>query len=290
MDPYPSSCSTLQSRPANVWHLIKSFWQTEQRFSAYLFFSIVMVMTVSLVTLNVFYNYWYNYFYDVLQSYGQQGVVRVLMVCFVLMCFYLVLAIYRSTTRFLAPRWRRWLTAVCMGRLLQQRGHCEKEVVGSLVNFSIDLSMGLIGIITTFLMFIYYLLLLSDCLESTLGKWNALKVSDYVMWIGIIYALMGIFFTLKLGRPLIAHTASPYQTDAAGHTKLSLWLRTGCNQMLVILPLLMVFPNHFEVLVFAGWFWQSLSAFNRVQSSFPSIVNSYFLLSKGYTPQGSGSH
>ena len=234
-----------------------------------------MAMTVSLVGLNVVYNYCYNYFYDVLQSYGQQGVVRLLMVFIVLAGFYLLIAIYHfCTARFFGPCWRRWLTAQCAGRLLQKHGYCAQEEIGPLVNFSIDLSMGLIGIITTFLMFMYYLWLFSDSLESKLGKWSTPWVSEYVVWVGVIYACVGIFFTLKLGRPLISssHPYTRYQAGPPWYTQLLVWLRTGYNQMLAILPLLMVFPHYFEILFLAGWFLQSLQLLIGCKVLFPPLL------------------
>jgi putative ATP-binding cassette transporter len=157
---------TMYSSHYTGWQLLKSYWQSDQRALAYLFFSIVMVMTVSLVGLDVIFNYWYNYFYDALQAYDQHGAIRLLVVFFVIAAFYIVLAVYRYyISQIFGLRWRRWLTEKFIDRWLQRRSYYllenfdEKtdnpdqriqEDVGSLINFSIDLSMGLIGAITTF--------------------------------------------------------------------------------------------------------------------------------------------
>lgn len=277
MDPYPSRYAETSH---TLWQLVKSYWQSQQRFPAYLFFTIVMIMTVSLVGLNIAYNYWYNYFYDVLQSYDQRGAVRILIVLFSLGAFYLILAIYRFyIAQLFGLHWRRWVTQQFTGYLCQANAVCQRtqDEINSLVNFSINLSMGLIGIITTFLMFLYYLWLLSDDLASIISKWSTMPVSGYMVCVGVIYALMGIFFTLKFGRPLLSLHGNPSRAHARSaqpHMKLLLWFKTGYNHMLIVLPLLMVFPNYFETLFLVGWFLQSLQAFNRVQNSFPSIVNS----------------
>lgn len=202
------------------WQLIKSYWQSDQRALAYLFFSIVMVMTVSLVGLDVVFNYWYNYFYDALQAYDQHGAIRLLVVFFVIATFYIVLAVYRYyVSQIFGLRWRRWLTEKFIDRWLQRRSYYllenfdEKtdnpdqriqEDVGSLINFSIDLSMGLIGAITTFLAFIYILWQLSGELDIPLGPLGTLHVSGYLVWVGVIYAFIGTLLTIKIGRPLIA--------------------------------------------------------------------------------------
>ena len=222
-DPYPSpsgGCFDFQSRHCTAWRLIKSYWQSDQRFPAYLFFSIVVFMTISLVGLDVIFNYWYNYFYDALQAYDQHGAIRLLVVFFVLAAFYIVMAVYRYyVSQLFGLRWRRWLTEQFLGRWLQKKGYYYlenfdertdnpdqriQEDVGSLVNFSIDLSMGLIGAITTFLAFIYILWQLSGELDIPLGKWGTLHVPGYLVWVGVFYAMIGTYFTLKLGRPLVA--------------------------------------------------------------------------------------
>ncbi len=201
------------------WQLIKSYWQSDQRFPAYIFSIIVMVMTVSLVGLDVIFNYWYNYFYDALQAYDTHGTVRLLMVFCVIAFFYIILAVYRYyVSQLFGLRWRRWLTHQFVGRWLQNRSYYllenfdEKtdnpdqriqEDVGSLINFSIDLSMGLIGAITTFIAFIYILWQLSGTLVVPLGRFGSLHVSGYLVWVGIIYALIGTLLAFKIGRPLV---------------------------------------------------------------------------------------
>lgn len=176
-------------------------------------------MTISLVGLDVVFNYWYNYFYDALQAYNRPAAVRLLMVFFVLAGFYIVIAVYRYyVSQLFGLRWRKWLTDQFIGRWLHKRAYYYLENfdektdnpdqriqddVGSLVNFSIDLSMGLIGAITTFLAFIYVLWQLSGDMKISLGSWGVLHVPGYLVWVGVIYALLGTFFTFKLGRPLV---------------------------------------------------------------------------------------
>lgn len=208
------------TRHYTVWQLIKLYWQSNQRLPAYIFFSIVMIMTVTLVGLDVVFNYWYNYFYDSLQAYDKPAAVRLLVVFFVLAAFYIVLAVYRYyISQLFGLRWRKWLTEQFVGRWLQKRAYYllenfdEKtdnpdqrlqEDVGSLVEFSINLSMGLISAITTFLAFIYVLWQLSGEMEISFGRFGTIHVPGYLVWVGVIYALVGTFFTFKLGRPLIA--------------------------------------------------------------------------------------
>lgn len=221
MDPYPDGAKDqyIGSRNYSAWQLIKIYWQSNQRYPAYLFFTIVVVLTVSLVGIDVILNYWYNYFYNALQMYDRHGAIRLLLVFFTIASFNVVFQVYRFyVAQLFSLRWRKWLTEQLIGRWLRKRGYYllenfdEKtdnpdqriqEDVGALINYSLDLSMGLIAAFTTFFAFIYILWQLSGELTIPLGSFGNLHISGYLVWVGILYALIGTFFTFKLGRPLI---------------------------------------------------------------------------------------
>jgi putative ATP-binding cassette transporter len=185
-----------------------------------LLFAVAMLMTVTLVGIDVILNYWYNYFYDALQDYDRHGAVRLLVIFFVVASFYIIFAVYRYyISQVFGLRWRRWLTEQFLGRWLQQRTYYllesfdEKtdnpdqriqEDVGALVTYSMDLSMGLMSAITTFLAFIYILWQLSGVITLHLGWAGTYHVPGYLVWVGVLYALIGTMLTIKLGRPLIA--------------------------------------------------------------------------------------
>lgn len=308
MDPYPSRCAErfTQTRHRSAWQLIKSYWQSQQRFPVYLFFTIVMVMTVPLVGVDIVYNYWYNSLYDVLQSYGQHGAIRLFIIFSTLGAFFAVFALYRFTiAKLFVPRARHWLIQKIAASWLRKRGDFYTEQVdnprmqedfGSLINFSIDFSMVLIGIISTFLIFIYYLWLVA----------GEFAVSDNWVWIGVAYAMVGTLFTIKFGRPF---SLKLEQRRAGVHRrgkhvaslnrkrqKKNIFLRVfgkalkkrnfiylrqkffACsavvyNQMLIFIPLMVALPGAMDKAFLIGWFIQSLQAFNRVQESLPSIVD-----------------
>ncbi len=209
----------LSARHYTTWDVIKSYWLSSNRYPAYVFFSIIMLMTVTLVALDVVFNYWYNHFYDSLQAYDRQGTVRLLVIFFVIAGVHIILAVYRYyVSQLFALRWRRWLTEQFLGRWLENRSYYllenfdEKtdnpdqriqEDVGSLVTYSIDLSMGLMSSTTTFLAFIYILWQLSGVFKLSLGPLGTYQVPGYLVWVGVLYAIIGTFLTIKLGRPLI---------------------------------------------------------------------------------------
>lgn len=210
----------LDAQHYTTWTLIKTYWQSGNRFYAYLYFSIIMFMTLTLVGVDVVFNHWYNYFYDALQAYDRNGAVRLLMIFFVIAAFYIVIAVYRYyISQLFGLRWRRWLTEQFIGRWLQKRTYYLienfddntdnpdqriQEDVGALVSNSIDLSIGLMSAIATFLAFIYILWKLSGVFPLSLGPLGTYQIPGYLVWVGVIYALIGTLLTIKLGRPLVA--------------------------------------------------------------------------------------
>lgn len=216
----PSQEQFLSARYYNIWQLIKIYWQSRQRLSAYLFVIVVLLMTIALVGLDVVFNYWYNFFYNALQAYDKNSAVTLLIVFFIIAAFYMVLAVYRFyMSQLFALRWRNWLTKQFVGRWLEKRGYYflenfdEKtdnpdqriqEDVGSLVTYSIDLTIGIVSAITTFFAFIYILWQLSGRLSIPLGSWGTLSIPGYLVWVSLIYAFLGTFLTFKIGFPLIS--------------------------------------------------------------------------------------
>lgn len=211
--------SPLIAKQFSAWTVLKSFWQSEQRFRNFFFLAVIIGMTVMLVAFDVVFNYWYNYFYNALQAYDKQGVVRLLIVFCVIATFYIVLAVYRFyLSQLFGLRWRKWLTNKFVARWLKDRGYYYleqfdgrvdnpdqriQEDVGALVNFSIDLSIGLVSAITTFFAFIYILWQLSGDFSIPFGRYGTMHIPGYLVWVGLIYASLGTFFTFKIGKPLV---------------------------------------------------------------------------------------
>jgi putative ATP-binding cassette transporter len=202
------------------WRLIKSYWQSEQRFFAYSMLFAVLLLTISMVALDVLLNYWYNYFYDALQDYNKRDAIDLLSVFLFLAAMLIVIAVYRYYLQaYLGLRWRKWLTSQFVNRWLENRSYYYlesfegetdnpdqriQEDIGALVTNTLSLLIGFIGAITTFVAFIYILWKLSGIIHIPLGPLGVLSVPGYLAWVGIIYAILGTYFTFKIGAPLVS--------------------------------------------------------------------------------------
>jgi putative ATP-binding cassette transporter len=198
----------------------RPYWQSEQKIFAYSFFIFAIFMSMLIVGMDVVFNYWYNYFYDALQEYDKRGAFDLLAVFMFLASIFIILAVYRYyIQQYLALNWRRWLTNQFLNRWLEKKNyyylenfdeHTDnpdqriQEDVGALVSSSLDLSVGLISSVTTFFAFIYILWTLSGKITIPIGHWTTLHIPGYLVWVAIIYAICGTFFTIKIGSPLIS--------------------------------------------------------------------------------------
>lgn len=224
------SAQLLKSQQYTTWQLIKIFWQSENKFWAYSFSIFMVSLTILMVGFDVAFNYWYNYFYDALQEYNMQSAVRLLVFFFVLAAFYIVVAVYRYyLSQLFALRWRRWLTNQFINRWMQKRGYYYLEMfdertdnpdqriqddVNGLISNSISLTLGLVSAVTTFPAFVYILWSLSGVLTIPLGPLGEFHVYGYLVWVGLLYNLIGTFITFKIGRPLVNLNFEQQQREA----------------------------------------------------------------------------
>lgn len=210
----------LQSKKYTTWELLTAYWRSERRIFAYSMLAIVIAMTIFLVGMDVVFNYWYNYFYDALQEYDKRGAVSLLLVFMFLATVFIVVSVYRYyISQFFSLRWRQWMTDQFINRWLEKRSYYYlenfenntdnpdqriQEDAGSIVTISLELLVGLVGSVTTFFAFIYILWTLSGVIKIPLGHWGTLAVPGYLVWVAIIYSVVGTFLAFKIGRPLVA--------------------------------------------------------------------------------------
>lgn len=232
MDFSPTKDATpfLTSRPYTIWQLIKAYWQSEHKVSAYLFTMGVLALTIVLVGFDVVFNYWYNYFYNALQAYDMYFAIKLLAFFTILAGINIVVAVYRYyLSQLFGLQWRRWLTGQLMGRWLEKRGYYYLETfdiktdnpdqriqedVNGLIANSISLVVGLVSAVTTFPAFVYILWTLSGVMTIHLGSLGTVHIHGYLVWVGLLYNLIGTLITFKIGRPLVNLNFEQQQREA----------------------------------------------------------------------------
>ncbi|WP_051534789.1 ABC transporter ATP-binding protein/permease [Deefgea rivuli] len=202
----------------NFWRLAKPYWVSEDKLYAWGLLALVISLSLGLVYMNVQFNSWYNEFYNTLQNLDAKAFKAALYKFGYLAFAYIVIAVYAIWfQQMLEIRWRKWATEHFTARWLKESNFYRiqltdkgtdnpdqriAEDVGQFVSISLSLSLGLLRAVVTLVSFIGILWVLSGPMKLMLGG-AEVNIPGYMVWIAIIYALIGTGITILLGRPLV---------------------------------------------------------------------------------------
>src|SRR5919199_1432335 len=201
-----------------VWRLGLPYWRSEERWQARGLLAVIVVLTVGLVVLLVLLNNWNREFYEAIQNKDFDSFLPLLAQFTVLAAVYIVGAVYKLYfTQMLQMRWRVWMTRRFVDNWLSKQVYYRLELrdrrtdnpdqriaedVRAYTFNTLELSLGLLGSLLTLGSFITILWLLSGPLAFSLGGAD-LEIPGYMVWVAILYALVGSYFTAIVGRRLI---------------------------------------------------------------------------------------
>jgi vitamin B12/bleomycin/antimicrobial peptide transport system ATP-binding/permease protein len=201
---------------SDSWVIAKPYWTSQERWIAWLLLAVVIALNLALVGLNVAFNYWRNWFYDSLQNYNELAFIKDLVIFGGLAVLWVCVNVYATyLQQMLQIRWRRWLTDRYLGRWLDHRAYYKMQLTASptdnpdqriaddlnyFTNSSLNLSLGLLSSVVTLFSFIFILWSLSG--PVTLPYIN-FTVPRFMVWLAVIYPVVGTFITVKIGRPLV---------------------------------------------------------------------------------------
>ncbi|MCA3369249.1 MAG: ABC transporter ATP-binding protein/permease [Roseomonas sp.] len=222
---------------AEAWALIVPFWRSEERWRARLLLAVVIALNLSLVGMTVLLTYWQRAFYNTLENKDWDGFIALLFTWhrteaegllpgFVLVAaLYILIAVYQLYLRqALQMRWRRWLTDVYLTQWLADRAYYHMALTDPytdnpdqriaddarlFVEDTLGLGIGLLNSIVTLGSFILVLWSLSGPV-TILG----VEIPGYMVWVALIYALLGTWLAHLIGRPLIALNFSQQRLEA----------------------------------------------------------------------------
>jgi putative ATP-binding cassette transporter len=202
----------------DTWSLIKPYWRSEEKFSAWLLLGSVIALTLAMVYMSVQFNQWYNLFYNSLQDKDKHEFFHQMLRFALLATIYIVMAVYAMyLNQMLQIRWRRWLTDKYLKRWLAERTYYRMQLTGNpadnpdqriaedfklFVDETLSLSLGLLNAVVTLVSFVGILWTLSGPLAIPYNG-GEIVIPGYMVWVALIYAILGTWFTHKIGRPLI---------------------------------------------------------------------------------------
>jgi len=201
----------------DTWSLVKPYWKSEEKFSAWLLLGAVIGLTLAMVYMSVLFNEWYNLFYNALQEKNVEEFWKQILRFCVLAAIYIFMAVYAFyLNQMLQIKWRRWMTDKYLKEWLADRIYYRMQLTGTpadnpdqriaedlklFVDDTLNLSLGLLNALVTLVSFVGILWLLSGPL--TIPVAGGIVIPGYMVWAALAYAVVGTWITHRIGRPLI---------------------------------------------------------------------------------------
>src|SRR6202022_521785 len=201
-----------------AWRLAKVYWTSEEKWSAWGLLLAVVALNLGNVYVSVGINEWNKAFYNALQALNSIELFRQLGVFCILVVFAIAMSVYALyLNQLLQIRWRRWLTRRYLANWLADRAYYKLQLgsapdnpdqriaedLNQFTTYVMSLSVGLISSAASLVSFLIILWGLSGPADIQLGKWGMLHIPPSLVWAALLYASVGTWFTLKIGRPLV---------------------------------------------------------------------------------------
>ena len=210
---------------SDAWALARPYWVSEERGKGLILLIAVIVLNLALVGMTVVLTYWQRAFYNALEQKDAATFWSLLFLggeadgtwfpgFTVVAIAYILIAVYQLYLRqALQIRWRRWLTRDYLDRWLADRAYYrialtdpatdnpDQRVADDLrlfVDDTLSLGLGLMNSVVTLVSFIVVLWSLSGPLEVF-----GITIPGYMVWVAILYSVIGTWLAHLIGRPLI---------------------------------------------------------------------------------------
>ncbi len=214
---------------AIIWRLTKPYFVSEDRWAGRILLAAVIAIELAIVGITVLINWWNARFYNALQDRNWEVFVSELLFFSVLAAAFIVLAVYQLYLRqWLQIRWRTWMTRRYLDHWLTDANHYRMQLLGDaadnpdqrlaedislFVERGLYIALRLLGAIVTLASFAAILWVLSaDAPLSVFGY--DVGIPGYLLWIAVIYAVLGTALTHWVGRPLIGLTFTQQRYEA----------------------------------------------------------------------------
>lgn len=201
-----------------AWRLAGPYWSSEERWRARGLLALVVALTLGQIVVTVFYNNWNRQFFQALQNLDYASFGPLLLQFGVLASLFIVAAVYSLFfTQMLQIRWRTWLTQQLLQEWLSNRVYYHMEITNHrtdnpdqrisqdlqlFTSNTLSLALGLLSSVATLVSFVTILWVISGPVTLSIG-FLSLTIPGYMVWVAVVYALVGSGLTHLVGRPLI---------------------------------------------------------------------------------------
>ncbi|MDR3324293.1 MAG: ABC transporter ATP-binding protein/permease [Zoogloeaceae bacterium] len=213
----PGSSRSLRERLGAAWRLSLPYWVSEDRWRGRALLALVVGTDLSRTYIAVWITYWQRDYLDALANHDIGAFWQLMRVFVIIICFYSVFDTLRIWLfQALEMRWREWMTDVFIQRWLGNNAyyHISRadgtdnpdqrigEDLQLLASDTLRLSLGFLDNIVKLVTFSAVVWSLSGSLSFALGG-AQIEIPGYMLWVAILYALLGSFLLEKIARPLV---------------------------------------------------------------------------------------
>jgi len=223
-----------------AWVLAKPYFSSEQRGSAWLLLISIIVLNLLMVGMNLILNFWNRDFFNAIQAYDVTTSVRLLWLYVAqpgslpmpgfmeIVAVYVLVAVYAFyLNQMLQIRWRQWMTRHYVENWLADRAYYnislsnakglgldnpDQRISEDLRDYTANtLSLGLdfISNVVTLFSFVFILYAVSGSI-----KLFGITIPGYMLWVALIYSVVGTLFTHLIGRRLIPLAFNQQRVEA----------------------------------------------------------------------------
>jgi putative ATP-binding cassette transporter len=224
-----------------AWDLAKPYFWSEEKWGARGLLATIIALNLIMVAFNVIFTYWNRDFFDAVQAYDGTTCIHLLYYPFVkipgsmpmlglveIVVIYIVIAVYAFyLNQMLQIRWRQWITRHFVDNWLADRAYYnislsplqtmgidnpDQRISDDLRNFTTStLSIGLdfISNLVTLFSFVFVLYAISGPI-TVFG----VTIPGYMLWVAVIYSIIGTIFTHLIGRKLIRLNFNQQKVEA----------------------------------------------------------------------------
>ena len=201
-----------------AWRLVGPYWASDERWRARGLLGLIVGLTTAQVGLAVLYNNWNRQFFTAIQNLDFASFGPLLLQFGVIAGAYIVAAVYALYfTQMLQIRWRAWLTQRFLEDWLAHRVYYHLEITSGrtdnpdqrisqdlqlFTSNTVGLGLGLLSSVLTLVSFVAILWVVSGSLALSAGP-LAVSIPGYMVWVAVVYAVLGSVLTHLVGRPLI---------------------------------------------------------------------------------------
>ncbi|HEY2621220.1 MAG TPA: ABC transporter ATP-binding protein/permease [Acetobacteraceae bacterium] len=218
----------LRSFVRDAWHLSKPYYRSEEKWSAWGLLISILALRLMLVGMTVILSFWNREFFNSLQDKDFTAFWELLFMyrrtpsgfmpgfCEIAAVYILVAVYFTWLSQWLQIRWRRWLTVRFLDEWLADRAYyrisltTDRAAIGTdnpdqriaedirdFIDNTLTLGISLLANIVTLVSFLGILWSLSG--NFTLF---GVEIPGYMVWVALLYAVVGSWLTHLVGRPL----------------------------------------------------------------------------------------